>query len=165
MDIIKVRWTKKNLFYLVSSFMLMFQYQNCAGPVNQAASSGDPNYVAQPIAGGVSNAPVSSNNGASAKIFFAMSKVELSSQSAVLRPGGICAQTSQVSWALAEQAVNSAVLLQGAESCDRGTFHIDLSTAIQHLECEKVYDLSASLADGSPAQMSIVRHCGAVATN
>jgi hypothetical protein len=165
MKTLKVRWTKKNLFYLASSFMMMLQYQNCAGPVNQSASGGDPNYIAQPIAGGVSNAPVSANNGTSSKIFFAMSQIELSSQSTVLRPGGVCAQTSHVSWSLAEQAVNSAVLLQGAESCDQGSFHIDLTTVIQHLECEKLYDLSASLADGSPAQMSIVRHCGAVATN
>jgi hypothetical protein len=160
-----VRRTKKNLFYLVSSFMLILQYQNCAGPVNQSASSGDPRYIAQPITGGVSDAPVSSNNGASSKIFFAMTNIELSNQSAVLRPGGVCAQTSQVSWALADQAVSSLILMQGAASCDRGTFHVDLSSAIPHLECEKVYQLSAALADGSPTQMSIVRHCGALATN
>ncbi len=158
-----LRWTKKNIFYLVTSFMLILQYQNCAQPVNQAANTGDPSYNPQPI-GGVNDSPVSAGSTSNSKILFAASSIELTPQSSVLRPGGICAQSDRINWSLGDSAVNSAILLQGAESCDRGTFHVDLSLIISHLDCEKVYSLSAS-ANGSDASMNIVRHCGSVAQN
>ena len=161
------RWTRKNIFFLVTASMLMFQYQNCAQPVNQAVNSGDPTYTPQPIAGGINTSPVSAVNGSHNKLFFANSSIELSAQSSALRPGGVCAQTDIVNWSLVETAVNAKVLLQGSETCDRGTFHVELAQMIQQLECEKPYSLSASLssslADSSAAQMSIIRHCGEVA--
>ena len=161
----KSRFSRKNLFYLVTSFMLIMHYQNCAGPVNQEARSGDPAYSPQPIAGGATASPVSSANTTNSKIFFAASSIELGAQSSFLRPGGICSQSDQISWSFTDAAVNQVVLLQGSASCDRGTFHVELSQIIPQLACEKVYSLSAARLGDESTQMSVVRHCSPVANN
>lgn len=158
---------RPGLFILVTSFMGMFQYQNCAQPVNQSSQSGDPAYLASPIAGSNNNAIVSSNNGKS-QMLFEVSSVVLTPESNVLRPGGICslpADQSQVQWQLSENTENSLIVMQGSEKCDHGSFYVNLSAQIAHFECEKSYSLSASLPGESSAQMNIIKHCSGVASN
>ncbi len=158
---------RPKLFLLVTAFAGLIQYQNCAQPVNQAAQSTDPNFIANPLTGGSSNGVVTSTNGQS-QMFFAASSLELSPSSQVLRAGGICSlarSTERVQWQLVEDAANSMVLSQGSESCEHGSFYVNLSSQILNLECEKAYSLVAShLGEGS-AQLSIIKHCAGVASN
>ena len=158
---------RPGMFILITSFFGMIQFQNCAQPVNQVSQSSDPAYVASPIVGSNKNGVVNVNDG-QGKLFFAASSIDLSPESQVLRPGGICslpADASPVHWQLLENAENSLVVYQGAESCDHGSFYVNLSAQISLLACEKSYVLSATLSGGGAAQVAIVKHCSGVASN
>ncbi len=158
---------RPGLFILITSFMGMIQYQNCAQPVNQAGNSSDPAYVASPIAGSNNNAIISQNSG-QAQMMFAVTSVVLNSDSNVLRPGGICSlpkDASLIQWQLTEDSENALVVFQGSEACEHGSFYVNLNSQIPNLECEKSYSLSASLSNDGTAQMSIIKHCAGVASN
>ncbi len=161
------RKKRRDLVILGGLLLIMVQYQNCAQPVNQTGNNGDPSYIANPIAGSTNNAIVSAN-GPSSKMFFAESLVDLSSNSQILRPGGICSQAAgvdPVQWSLAEDQVNSMILAQGAENCNHGSFHVELTAQIANLACDKAYVLSASHSGEGSTQMSIVKHCAGIASN
>ncbi len=159
---------RPGILILVTSFMAMIQYQNCAQPVNQSAASSDPNYVAVPLAGGGQSSSVTSNIANQGPMLFAVSSVELTTTSDTLRLGGICSlptDSSSIQWQLSENAVDSRIVRQGTEACAHGSFYVNLSSEISNLECEKSYSLSASLTGQGIAQMTIVKHCGNLASN
>jgi hypothetical protein len=146
----RINWHKwRNLGVLGAVGVLMLtQFQNCApapGGASGAAEQSSPVGVINPV------------NGTSA-LRFQFEKVQVTDkvQSAVL--DGECERIAEgtiVGWDVQDESGSKS---GGTVQCDRGRFQVEIDPK-QELECGKVYEVSARLADGTEGRTEVEMVC------
>lgn len=143
--------TSATLIAVTLTFVL-FQFQNCAAPKNNAVALSGSSDSLDPEVRLI-------DDWNSKSVQFYENEMNVPEVASVIALDGLCSRENReygIQWQLTEP--NSGSLFSGQANCELGGFRVSLN-ADDHLACDHSYDLVATAANGETAVMKLNRQC------